>query len=58
MAANPLQPAEIEQLARAAKDIPAISFCMANDAWALLGFRQGIVLQKHLGRWMFVLFPA
>jgi multidrug resistance efflux pump len=52
MAANPLQPAEIEQLARAARDIPAVSFCMANDAWALLGFRQAVVLHKHLGRWL------
>ena len=52
MAANTLQPLEIEQLARAAKDIPSISFCMANDAWALLGFTQCIVLHKQLGRWV------
>jgi hypothetical protein len=52
MSANPLQPAEIEQLARGARDIPGLSFCMANDAWGLLGFRQAIVLHKHVGRWL------
>jgi hypothetical protein len=52
MSANSLQPAEIEQLARGARDIPALSFCMANDAWGLLGFRQAIVLHKHVGRWL------
>jgi Biotin-lipoyl like/HlyD family secretion protein len=52
MSANPLQPAEIEQLARGARDIPGLSFCMANDAWGILGFRQAIVLHKHVGRWV------
>jgi Barrel-sandwich domain of CusB or HlyD membrane-fusion len=52
MSANPLQPAEIEQLARGARDIPGLSFCMANDAWGLLGFRQAVVLHKHVGRWL------
>jgi multidrug resistance efflux pump len=42
---------DVERQARAARDLAALSFSMANDAWSLLGFRQAIVLHKRLGGW-------
>jgi hypothetical protein len=43
--------ADVERLARQARDVPALAFAIANDGWALLGYRQALVLRKRLGRW-------
>ncbi|HVE52173.1 MAG TPA: HlyD family efflux transporter periplasmic adaptor subunit [Ramlibacter sp.] len=51
MAGSPLTPAEVERLARDARDVEALAFSMANDAWGLLGYRQALVLRKRAGRW-------
>lgn len=51
MSGSTLAPAEIERLARQARDVQALAFSMANDAWALLGYRAALVLRKRGGRW-------
>jgi hypothetical protein len=42
---------EVESLARAARDLKGLAFSITNDAWALLTYRQALVLHKKLGRW-------
>jgi hypothetical protein len=43
--------AALEDRARLASNLPALAFCVANDPFSLLGFRQALVYDAGPDRW-------
>jgi hypothetical protein len=43
--------AALEERARAATNVPALGFCIANDPFSLLGFRQSLVYEAGPENW-------